>query len=311
MIPSKEYYRKQYIGRINKALDFIDNNLTEELNLERIAEQANFSPFHFHRIFGSFLGETLNSYIRRRRLEKAGSLLLGNLSTPVNEVAVNCGFSSNAAFSRAFKEHFEMNATEWRNGGYDEYRKIRKLHSKVRKSNRLEEGYFSIEKLNDLNAMMTKVEVKELPELNVAYVRHTGAFDQIEQAYQKLFAWAGPRGLMTDETKALTVYHDDPKVTEIDKLRQSACIIVDENEKVDGEVGKMKVAAGRYAVAHFEITAEHFSDAWDAVMVGWMPESGYECADALPYELYYNDHTTHPEGKFIFDICVPVQPVQN
>ena len=75
------------------------------------------------------------------------------------------------------------------------------------------------------------VEVKELQEMNVAYVRHIGPYqgnDKLfQQLWNKLFAWAGPRGLIGGpDFKSLIIYHDDPNLCEGDKLRTSVCITV-------------------------------------------------------------------------------------
>jgi len=155
--------------------------------------------------------------------------------------------------------------------------------------------------------METKVIVKEMPDMQVIYCRHTGAFNQIGQAYGKLMQFAGPRGLLnTPDAKTLTVYHDDPSVTEIEKVRQSACLVVQGDVKVEGEIGKMTVSGGKYAVGHFEIGEIEFEKAWNTMCL-WLTESGYEPGEGYPYELYYNDHTKHPEHKFILDICIPVK----
>jgi AraC family transcriptional regulator len=63
--------RAEYIRRLNHVLDFIYNNLDQELTLKVMADVAGFSPFHFHRLFKSLVGETLNDYVWRARLDKA------------------------------------------------------------------------------------------------------------------------------------------------------------------------------------------------------------------------------------------------
>jgi AraC family transcriptional regulator len=155
---------------------------------------------------------------------------------------------------------------------------------------------------------MTKgFEVKEMPEMNVVYYRHTGHPDQIGRAYDKLFEWAGPRGLVNfPETKGITFYHDDPKVTDPGKVRQSACITVKEDIKTEGVIHKMIIPAGLFAVGHFEISAGEFQQAWDSTC-NWLSQSGYQPAGGCPYEFYHNNHADHPEKKFIVDICIPVQ----
>lgn len=302
-------YRKEYISRINRVIDYIDNNIEKELSLEILASEACFSPFHFHRIFSAFVGETLNNYTKRIRLEKCASTILNDEETPISEIAFKYGFNSISVFSRSFKDYFDISASELRE--QNKVSKISKLNSKNNKPSPIAELY-----LRDINQidkrryfMKAKIEVKEMPGLNLIYVRHTGAFDQIETAYEKLFSWAGSRGLLKfPETKTVSVYHDDPKVTDMEKVRQSACITVDKEVKAEGEIGKMSIDAGKYAVGRFEITEMGFTDAWDT-MCHWLSESGYQPDDGLPYELYHNDHTQHPEHKFILDICIPVKPL--
>ena len=85
-----------------------------------------------------------------------------------------------------------------------------------------------------------KVEVKEMPKLHVAYVRHIGPYKGDSELFERLFGnlmkWAGPRGLLRfPETKVLAVYHDDPKITDEDKLRTSACITIPGDTPVEGE----------------------------------------------------------------------------
>ena len=159
-----------------------------------------------------------------------------------------------------------------------------------------------------------QIEVKEMPEFNVAYVRHIGPYkgdtELFGSLFEKLFKWAGPRGLLgSPDMKVLCVYHDDPEITDDDRLRTSVCVTVPEDTKVDGEVGKMKIAGGKFAVAHFEINTDEFEEAWNLVCGQWLPESGYQPDDRLCYELCLNNPEEHPEGKHIVDICVPVRPL--
>ena len=110
--------RREYESRVNRVLDYIDRSLEKKLSLEELARVASFSPFHFHRIFKCMVGETLNDYIRRIKLEKAANILAHNERTSITEIAFDCGFSSSAVFARAFKENFGMSASEWRRDGF-------------------------------------------------------------------------------------------------------------------------------------------------------------------------------------------------
>jgi len=108
------YLREEYVARINRVIDFIDRNLREELSLQKLALVAHFSPFHFHRIFRAIVGEPLNQFIQRIRLEKAAAHLFEWPKKSITDIAFDCGFTSSSSFARAFKDYFHMSATEWR-----------------------------------------------------------------------------------------------------------------------------------------------------------------------------------------------------
>lgn len=158
---------------------------------------------------------------------------------------------------------------------------------------------------------LKKVEVKELPKMTVAYLRHIGPYagDEklFEKLWNKLFNWAGPRGLIGGQGfNSLIIYHDDPNVTVEDKLRMSVCITVPPSTKVDGEIGKMELDAANYLIARFEVTAEGFAQAWQWVYGEWFPASGYQPDDKPCFEMYPEEPKN---GIFIVDICVPVKPL--
>lgn len=311
----KELSRQEYTARINRVMDYIDKNISQVIDLSVMADIASFSPYHFHRIFTFITRETPNNFVSRIRLERAASLLQDSTKDTISEIAFRCGFINVSSFSRAFKSFFGVSAKEFRrldkaiyikNG--IRYSKNCKPISKIGKNiQQVNEQICSVE-LNELIIMDTKIEIKQMPELNLIYCRHMGAFNKIGQAYEKLFKWAVPRGLVTSSTKTVTVYHDDPAVTGVEKVRQDASIIVEKDVKVEGEIGKSTVSAGKYAIGHFEIKETEFELAWNT-MCSWLTESGYQPGEGSTYELYHNDYNEHPEHKFIVDICIPVKPL--
>ncbi len=323
MIPvdRRALLRAEYTARINRVIDYIDKHIGEELKLGDLARVANFSPFHFHRIFGALVGEPLNAWIQRRRAEMAASALLNKPKASITEIALDLGYSGSDAFARAFRDRFGMSASEWRSGGNEEWRKKRQTESnggqafgKNGQANRATSGYDGGEinpsRRSFVDKSKFKVEVKEMPALTVAYVRHIGPFQGMSQAFETLMRWAGPRGLLRfPQTQVLGVYHDNPDITETDKLRSDACITVPPETKVEGEIGKMNIPGGLFAVGRAEIAPGEFGEAWDAMVRDWLPESGYQPDDRVCYELYLNEPKNHPEGKFILDICEPIRPL--
>jgi AraC family transcriptional regulator len=323
----KKYLREEYLSRINRVIDYIEQHIDETLSLAKLAEVANFSRFHFHRLFKAIKGETLNQYISRMRTEKAATQLLNNPKKSITEIALDCGFSGSAAFARAFKDIFKMSASEWRIKGAKRNSNIRQADGNIRetlgnigKDLIISSGYIDPQTNNPIwrikmkTKKEVKVEVKELPELNVAYVRHTGPYKGDNQLFGsligRLMKWAAPRDLLkAADTRLYAVYHDDPNVTQEENLRMSICISVPKGTPVDGEIGQMTVPGGKFAVAGFELANDEFEEAWGALMGGWLPESGYQPDDRLCYEIMHNDPQKHPEHKHVVDICVPVRPM--
>ena len=155
------------------------------------------------------------------------------------------------------------------------------------------------------------VEVKELPKTTVAYVRHTGPYAGNEQLFEKLygdlFAWAGPRELASQPgLKTYNIYHDDPEVTDEEKLRLSVGLSVPPDTKVDGQIGKLDLDGGKYVVARFELGPLDYSKAWGWLFGEWFPASGFQPADGLCFEMCgeKTDKDLH-----VVDICVPVKPM--
>lgn len=297
-------------------MDYIDQHLDWTLELKTIADVANFSPFHFHRIFTFLIGETPIDYIQRLRVEKATWKLREENPESITEIAYSCGFGSVSLFSRTFKKYSGMTPSQFSktekpvySQGGNMFSKNGQMLRKNLKDDVSENADLCIVKSNQFYFMQTNIEVKEMPEMKAIYVRHIGAFNQIGQAYEKLLKWACPRGLYTPNvSKSATVTHDDPSVTDIEKVRQSACIIIDEDVKVDGEIGKLTIPGGKYAVGHFELGFDDFEKAWNS-MCKWFTESSYQQGDGCTYELYHNDYKTHSEKKHIVDICIPVKPL--
>lgn len=320
------YLRNDYVSRINKVLDFIDENLDKELSLKSVAEVANFSPYHFHRLFSAIVRESLNQYIKRVRVQRAASILSSSMNKSITEIAFDCGFSGSATFARAFKDYFNMSASEWRNGGcltYEKEHKNNGMNRKASLANARYECQTKSDKNRNLfwevsgtggNSIKSEVRIEELPDMEVAYIRHIGPYQGDGELFGRLFGalfrWAGPRGLFNNpDFLCMSMYYDNPDLTDDEKLRLNVCMTVPPDTAVDGEIGKLSIKGGTYALARFEIDTDQYGDAWDAVFAGWFPVSGYQPVDQPCMEIYRNDPTGHPEHKHIVDICIPVVPV--
>ncbi|MDC8005496.1 AraC family transcriptional regulator [Aureisphaera galaxeae] len=296
--------KTDYVKRVNKVFQYIDDHLKAPLSLEEISEVGHFSPFHFHRVFKTITGEALNAYIVRRRVEKAASLLMHKLDFRIGEIAWEVGFASNTSFARAFKKEYGLSPSEFRKSNAQKIGKIIQKDSKNGQVFPKFENYIcSLTELKHWIVMNGTIEIKEMPKMQLAYVTSIGV-QNITSAYGRLMQWAEPLGLLKD-AQMITVYHDSFKVTAPNKVRMSAGLILNENVQAEGEVGITTVKAGKCIVGRFEIGLCEFEKSWSGLFV-WMNENGYEKADRNPFEIYHNNFEEHPEKKCIVDFCIPV-----
>lgn len=294
-----------YKNRINRVFEFIDKNLESDLSLNIISEIAFFSPFHFHRVFKFMTGETLNGYVTRRKIEKSASDLLHKKIT-ASEIAHKYGFSDNSSYSRAFKKYFEISPTEFKKQNPNRHSKIRQLKSKNGQEYPDYEKYICvINNLKNWIKMNAKIEIKEMPKMDLAYVSSIGPHN-LENAYGILMQWATPKGLMNDQTKLITIYHDSFKFTEASNVRMSASILLDKDVETNGEIGQTSIKAGKFIVGSFEIVLNEFEKSWTGLFI-WMNENGYKKADKEPFEIYHNNFNEHPQKKAIVDFCIPIK----
>jgi AraC family transcriptional regulator len=311
----KDHVREEYEGRVNRVLDYINNHLDERHELKTLARIAAFSPFHFHRVFSALVGEPLSGYIRRVRLERAAMRLAANPRVSVTEVALDHGFTSPSTFARAFKDHFGISASAWRDERSKECKAIskeRESNGKLRKETCLPEGHSPFQMAQhapiDERSIDMQIEIKKLPARRVAYARAMGPYGESAQvAWGELCKWAGPRGLLGPQAAMIGISHDDPLMTDTNKLRYDACVEVSEDVRAERNINIVEIPGGEFAVARFDGKGDQITAAYNEIYGSWMSRSGYQPADSPSYEVYLND--PKKDGKFVMDICVPVKPL--
>jgi len=155
-------------------------------------------------------------------------------------------------------------------------------------------------------------EIRELSERQVAFVSFTGNYIADPQIFKSLFdklcGWAGPKGLISQESVFLSSYQDDPQITPPDELKLELCMSISDDTETDGDIQKKVLPGGKYAVMHAELAEpEEYGQAWKAV-VEWMEKNNHEIDMSRPsYEIYLNNPEEHPEKHHVVDICMSLK----
>lgn len=320
---TEEDSRKIYISRINRVIDYIKLNLDGDLSVDRLAEVAHFSKFYFHRIFKAVVGENVNGFVSRMRVERSAYKLIYNPALSITVIAYDSGFSSPSVYSREFKSRYDVSPTQWRKLKANHNSKICTVDSNLCKEAPDFKMYTDSSKqppiwgINVKNQNLLNIEVRAMPEIPIAYVRHHGHYnpqDKIlfQSLFAKLMAWAVPRNLFNPPTtKAMTIFSSGhPDTTAPENSSVDVCIGIKNETMVNGEIGKRTIPQGQYAVVTIEEgTLAECGEAWDALFKGWLPASGYQPGDGAYYINHLNDPEQHPQKLHSVEMYLPVKPL--
>jgi len=286
---------------MHRVLEHIDRQLDERLELESLARVANFSPFHFHRLFAAWMGETLGEYLRRRRLEVAAQRLVAQPRLPVLQVALSVGFGSAEAFARAFKARFDESPSAWRSA---EHRKRDQAKGKSDQAAALRSTDHGTMKNTSIDL---NVKLVDRQPVTVAYLRHVGPYgpDLADFWTKTVASWMATNNLLGRQRYGIS--QDDPGITAPEKLRYDAGVEVPEDFTGSGSYMKTVIPGGKYASGRFEGTGDQLGAAWESILRDWLPDSGMQL-DARPFFEYYpTDASFDPQtGVLECDICIPV-----
>jgi AraC family transcriptional regulator len=275
----------------NDIIYYIYKYIDIDINLDELSKHLGISKFHLHRIFKNEFGINVYESIRSIRLQKAASLLLTNPHSTITQIAKMCGYSSQTAFSKVFKEKFAMTPKEWKNGGYKTYAAgiITKSQSASNST-----ADFS----------MLKPQIIKTDEMKAYYIRHTGYDKSIKETWQKLYVWTLCNDI-TDFTQ-LGVHHDNPTITPLNECRYIACVITDKKLKNES-LPTFTIPKGVYAKFDFNGKYGDVLKFMHWVYFEWLVQSGYETSTNPSFAIYHKNHFLSDDEEFKLSYYIPVQ----
>ncbi|MGZ3708711.1 MAG: AraC family transcriptional regulator, partial [Bdellovibrionota bacterium] len=270
----------EYAQRINRVIDYIRGNLDRQVSLGQLAKVACFSEFHFHRIFSAVAGETLNHFTNRIRLEKAARLLRFS-SQSLTDIALDCGFSSSATFSRAFRSGYDTTPRQFRKSGEIG-------NSKICKEIITGQDYVLPMSAEEKRAAFP-VRLIDLPERRGAYIRVINAFemDRVIGAFKTMTEWARAQGVF-DQSTLFGMTLDDPDVTPAHLYRYEVCLSSPSSFECAEGMSKLKMPAMRYAAITVSGDLRQVATAWDYLIRDWLITSAFEPEHAPALEIFLN-----------------------
>jgi AraC family transcriptional regulator len=290
-----------YTQRLNLVINYIRENLSGNLSLETLAQVAGFSPFHFHRIFKTLTGETLNDFVSRVRLERAVALLKASPQTSITSAALACGFSSVSRFSQAFKAHYGFTARQWD-------RKSVLKNSKNRQV-LVDFPHYTLAELNTIAANHEfTVYIRPLPPTYLAYIRVSDSYKPLKvvSAYERLLNWYSAKGGNLAHTTLFGMSQDDPDVTPLALCRYDFCLSVPEHWQSEGEISTRRFPACQIAYIRCKGDIFKVDRAWQYLFNYWLPRSHYQPDNLPALEIYRRQPFELGWEIYDLDCAIPI-----
>jgi AraC family transcriptional regulator len=284
------------LEKMNDALQYIEEHLTETIDFKEVARLAVCSEYHFKRMFSFLAGMTLSEYIRRRRLTLA-AVELTHSAIKVIDVAIKYGYDSPDAFTRAFQSLHGLTPTEARNKG-----RALKAYPRLTFQLTIQGGNEMNYRIEEKTAFRIIGLQKRVPIVfngvnpEIAAMWHSLTPDRIAQL--KSLSNVEPLGLLSASTN-----FSEGRMQEQGELDHY--IGVATKKDCPAGLSQLEVSALTWGV--FEAIGpfpDTLQEVWGRIYSEWFPSSGYEIAEGP--EILWNEQKELTSPNYRSEIWVPI-----
>ncbi len=277
----------EWIERLNDAVGYIEEHLTEEIDYERLGKIACCSSYHFQRMFTYMAGVPLSEYIRRRRMSLAAVDLQGT-GIKIIDVAGKYGYNSPTAFNRAFQSVHGIAPSAVKNEGVS-VKSFPPVSFKIIVKG-VEEMNYRIETKDAFRIVGVSVPLEKDIEKNFAVIPRKWQETAVNGTLQKL------TGLM--DTQPMGVLG----VSTCNDTEPWRYYIAVASSQTDRDLEEYTVPAATWAVFPGAGTNQSIQELERRIVTEWLPTSGYEYGNAPDVEVYLNPDPQNAQ----YEVWIPV-----
>lgn len=284
-----------WVESLQRAIEFMEENLLEEISIEDIAQVANSSQFHFQRTFSILTDISVGDYLRQRRLSLAAQELV-NTEVKIIDLALKYGYETPEAFSKAFRKQHEVTPSE-----------ARKHKGKLKSYNRL------VIQVNLKGVEPMRYQIIEKDAFQVIGVKREFSLvnDENLRGIPKMWDEVHADGtndllisLNDGELKGVLGVCVDNRGTHSDKI--DYWIATNSNGTVPENLETLDIPASKWGV--FEVHGpmpEAMQNTWKQIFSEWFPSHQYEHAGTPELEVYPAENPNDP--NYYSEIWIPLK----
>ncbi|MDB0441133.1 AraC family transcriptional regulator [Clostridioides difficile] len=281
----------EWIERLNKAINYIEENITKEIEYEQLAKIACCSTYHFQRMFAYMADVPLSEYIRRRRMSLA-AVELQNDNKKIIDVALKYGYSSPTAFNRAFKSIHGIAPSIIQKEDTVNLKAFPPISFKITIKG-AEEMNYRIEKKEEFRIVGVSQPLHTELEKNFEIVPKMWQQSALDGTIQKLLPMMNsqPKGVL-----GVSVCNDSEE--------WKYFISVASTESIDDKLDEYIIPPFTWAIFSGEGQCpQAIQELEKRIVTEWLPTSGYEYDNGPDIELYLNPEPQNAK----FEVWVPVK----
>ena len=278
--------------RIFKSIAYIEKNMCEPINIHDIAREAQYSTYHFCRVFRSLIGDSPKEYLRKRRLTIAAERLVKG-ETSILDIALDCQFESHTTFTRSFKQLFKMTPKQYREKA-DPFRLMYK-------------DQFSPHMLHHLqNRIGMEPEIVTRSEMKVIGISR----EYQEEDLDIETLWSAFRPNIDQITNrvgydAFGIYEEYYESENSVGFSYICSVEVSDFDDVPEGMISRVIPEHLYAVFRHKGSMSFLPETLKYIWGSWLPKSNYEYVEKPDFELYAPETQPKDPHKILF-LCIPV-----
>lgn len=285
-----------YLKRFRRVLEHIEARLSEDLKLDALSSVAAYSKFHFHRQFTALFDMTVHEYVQGLRLRRAAHQLAFREPLRIIDVAMEAGYESHEAFSRAFRKTITQSPSDFRKAPQweawsDNLKPLTALRSQHMKQTYVRED----------------VSIIDFPETLVGVLEHRGDHRRLGESIRTFIEWRKQNHLPPSKYATFNVFYDDPMTTAPEAFRLDLCVAIAAPVAPNafGIVTK-SLPGGRCAMLRHRGTDDTLGDAASFLYRTWLPSSGCEPRDFPLFAQRLTMFPDVPENEATLNLMLPI-----
>ena len=289
---------QNYRVRMQRVLDYIDEHLDSDLDLETVSRIAAFSKYHFHRQFTATFELSVHRYVQLARMRRASNQLVSKGGESVTDIAIDAGYESPDAFARAFRQRFGQSPSS--------FRKSPDWAPWLAAFGPLE---IARSKLMQTSYTDDDVTIRDVPATPVAILEHRGDRATLGDTIERFIRWRKAAGLSPETSPTFNIFRSERTPANPEEYSMDLCVGTDRPIEANDEVMKAGVIpGGRCAVLRVDGASHNLEPAALFLYRDWLPASGEEARD---FPIYCQRHLSFfpdvPAHEVVAELFLPLK----